>query len=346
MASTQPLKTDPGRDWNRSRLMSPEEARAAIEDGKVLWLAAEGDLLKDLPKGRWIGGSIPYFMGEAGGEVSRDKIFATELDVNVASKIQVKFYDVQTITTVVKDAPENGFSVVLLPAGTEIHSAYAENAPNYEDMFLKPVAGWVTGVHLDDLGKVKPLVVNGLSGEISTDKALVMHVALKPGKAAHIGIVNTLAQGDGDVIEFPRTGFNATDCLVNGEARNFCEYLGSTETGSRLPLVANYCGAMVNVSIQTVDDDQGSVSFYAPVFKGVRYKLAAPVADYVSAFHEAIPAFDDGVSFSCNCVLNYVYAELEGKRTGNVLGPMTFGEIAYQLLNQTLVYMVIEDVAA
>lgn len=35
---------------------------------------------------------------------------------------------------------------------------------------------------------------------------------------------------------------------------------------------------------------------------------------------------------------------LEGKKTGDVTGPVTFGEIAYQLLNQTLVYLNIIDI--
>jgi hypothetical protein len=43
--------------------------------------------------------------------------------------------------------------------------------------------------------------------------------------------------------------------------------------------------------------------------------------------------------FSCNCVLNYLHGQLEGRHTGALLGPMTFGEIAYQLLNQTLVHV-------
>ena len=42
--------------------------------------------------------------------------------------------------------------------------------------------------------------------------------------------------------------------------------------------------------------------------------------------------------FSCNCILNYLYGELEGKKTPPYTGPVTFGEVAYQLLNQTLVY--------
>jgi len=40
-------------------------------------------------------------------------------------------------------------------------------------------------------------------------------------------------------------------------------------------------------------------------------------------------------------VLNYVYGELENKRTGNLTGPMTFGEIAFQVLNQTLVHVTV-----
>jgi hypothetical protein len=34
---------------------------------------------------------------------------------------------------------------------------------------------------------------------------------------------------------------------------------------------------------------------------------------------------------------------LEGKKTGGVTGPITFGEIAYQLLNQTLAYISVKD---
>jgi hypothetical protein len=40
--------------------------------------------------------------------------------------------------------------------------------------------------------------------------------------------------------------------------------------------------------------------------------------------------------------LNYAYADLEGKKTGSFVGPITFGEVAYMLLNQTLVYLSID----
>ncbi len=50
------------------------------------------------------------------------------------------------------------------------------------------------------------------------------------------------------------------------------------------------------------------------------------------------------VPFACNCVLNFLYGKLEGAQAG-LPGPFTFGEIAYQLLNQTMVYCDVIDVA-
>jgi hypothetical protein len=77
----------------------------------------------------------------------------------------------------------------------------------------------------------------------------------------------------------------------------------------------------------------------------VEYKLAKPVPNYVESFEKLIDAeLGDKMVFACNCILNYLYSELEGKRTGNMTGPVTFGEVAYQLLNQTMAYMTIESI--
>jgi hypothetical protein len=46
---------------------------------------------------------------------------------------------------------------------------------------------------------------------------------------------------------------------------------------------------------------------------------------------------------SCNCILNFLCGELEGKDLGAFYGPITLGEIAYQLLTQTLVYLQIVE---
>lgn len=325
-----------------TRMVSVDEAKAAIEAGRVLWIGGDENLLKQLPKGRWIGGSIPYFMGDKGGVTTRDKLYVTELDPTVAKRIQVKLYNTATIQNIAKDSPDDGFTILLIPAFTQLHLDYAHNAPEYEDMFIKPIAGWITGIHLDDLGSVSPMVINGGTGEVATDKGVAMHVTLAPGKVANIGIVNIQKQGDGDTLEFPDAGFAVTNVLVNGVEQNFAEYLVNNSIDTQLPLVADYSGAMINVSIQEVNEGEGKVSFYAPVFPGVEYKLAAPVSDYVSQFKAALPDIHN-VTFSCNCVLNYLYSELEGKQTADFRGPMTFGEIAYQLLNQTLVYLTVDN---
>jgi hypothetical protein len=282
-------------------------------------------------------------MSHDGGQTTKDQIFVHELNPAFAERISIKFYNTSTMHNITKEAPENGFSILLLPALTDIHLQYAQNAPDYEDMFIKPVIGWVAGVHLDDLNTAKPRVFNGGTGENSTDTAVVMHVTLKPGKSANIGIINTQEQGDGDIFTFQQTGFSTNKVLVNGVEQDFADYIVKNEIDIKQPLVADYYGAMINVSFQAVDKDNNVVSFYAPVFSGVEYKLAKPVHDYVHDFIDALPKLDQAVTFSCNCVLNYLYSELEGKKTPPMFGPMTFGEIAYQLLNQTMVYLVIED---
>jgi hypothetical protein len=76
----------------------------------------------------------------------------------------------------------------------------------------------------------------------------------------------------------------------------------------------------------------------------MEYKHAKPVTNYVEEFTSQMPkGSTDNILFSCNCILNYLYSELEGKKTSDVTGPMTFGEVAYQLLNQTLVYLSVYD---
>ena len=104
-----------------------------------------------------------------------------------------------------------------------------------------------------------------------------------------------------------------------------------------------YSGAMINVSLKAVDAAKDKVQFYGPVFPHVAYRLARPfTGSYEAAFGHAIEDLPEKAGFSCNCVLNYLYSELEGKRTGHVIGPMTFGEVAYVLLNQTVVHLTLE----
>jgi hypothetical protein len=199
-------------------------------------------------------------------------------------------------------------------------------------------------VLLDDLGKITPKVFDGTQGKAFENAAVVLNAELPENKIVEIGIVNIFEQGDGDTITFAQNGFSAQEAMISGGKVNFADYLAEKKVDTKLPLVADLYGAMINTSFKGVDEANKQVDFYAPVFEGVEYKIAKPVGDYVEDFRTRIPqGAGDHLVFSCNCILNYLYAELEGKKTAEFTGPVTFGEIAYQLLNQTLAYLTIED---
>lgn len=323
------------------RLTDLQGALAAIRSGAYLSIAADEALLRRLPPGNWIAGSIPYFMAQDGGETSREKLFLTELPTH-AGQPQLRWYDLANLHKVALDAPAHGLTVLIVPAFSDVHSLFAREAPAFEDLYMKPLVGWIAGIHLDDLGKAAPVVANGQSLVFSTDKALAVHIPLPESIYPRIDILNLFRPGPGDVIRFPSTGFSAQECFVNGQLVNLAQYLSSRNVDTRLPLVADYSGAMINVSFKAVDAAAGQVDFYAPVFDDVEYRIAEPVPDYGKAFAQALPGDALAARWSCNCILNYLYGELEGQRTGPITGPMTFGEIAYQLLNQTMVYVNLE----
>lgn len=325
-------------------LHSTTEVNRKIATGKPLLLAGSEEALRQLTKGNWIGGTIPYFMDEAGGVCSESMIFVTELPAFCSGE-EIREYTPETLRNVCKDAPENGVSFIIIPAGSAVHTAYAQDAPRYEGLFVKPVVGWIAGVHLSRLGEQTPKVFNGITGEASSEAAIVMHVTLPANKLATLDIVNVFKPGSGDTITFPRAGFAVTDCEINGKHRNFAEYMTSTQQNSQIPLTADYNTSIVNVSVQSVDEKAGVVKLYAPVFPGMEYKFGAPVVDYLSEFSAAAGKTKESAAFSCNCILNYLYAGLEGKRTGTITGPITFGEIAHQLLNQTIVRLLVQDLA-
>jgi hypothetical protein len=197
----------------------------------------------------------------------------------------------------------------------------------------------VSGVHLDDLGKATPKVCNGATGEVATDRIVFMHAHLASGVSAQIGIINLFRQSEGDRFSFPATGFAVETCRVNSEQMNLYDHLKSREVDTRLPLVADLSGEMINVSFQSLDATNRTVHFYAPVLADVEYRQAAPVPDYRAELLERLARRPVTPIFSCNCILNYLYADLEHAASLSIGGPATFGEIAYLLLNQTLVYV-------
>lgn len=322
----------------QGKLISVEEAAEIVQSGRPLAIAGDLTALQRLPRGAWIGGTIPYFVGEAGGRQSRDLVFVQELQP--AHGATVTAYGTADIAKIATDARDDELTVLILPGMSDIHLAYAKDARGYPDMFLKPIVGWIAGCHLDDLGKVRPAVIDGATGSVYTDRGVALRVRLPEGSLANVRIANLFRQGDGDTFAFPDDGFSADECLVNGQRASFYDYVKGKQIDLQLPLVADYNGAQINTSFQGFDDANRRVLLYAPVFRDVEYRLAAPVGAYHQAF-AAVAAEVQATepTFACNCILNYLYGSFEGQPAVGFRGPMTFGEIAWQLLNQTMVYV-------
>lgn len=327
----------------KQHLYTVNEASELIRAGTPLILAGSEAALDQLPAGNWIGGTIPYFMVDEGGLQDDTRVFVTHLPHGTHSFV-AKLYDRNSLPQLVSDGPNNGFIFVIIPAFSSVHHDFAENAPDYKDMYIKPVVGWVSGCSLDTVGKVSPKVYHGPDLKKVDDQVAAFHVSLSDAFHARVDIVNLFTQDEGPTITFSQTAFDATTCLVDGVPQNLAQYIAEHQIDTRLPLVANLCGAMINTSIAKVDLAQESVAFYAPVFLGAEYRFAKPIGDYATEFLKQVPT-DTHHAFACNCILNYLYGELEGKKLGEFAGPITFGEVAYQLLNQTMVYLEIDEAA-
>lgn len=326
-----------------NELISVSAAADLIRRGLPLSLAGPESALDQLPPGNWIGGTTPYFMVAAGGTVvTQGQVFAT--DLSSLGEVHIASYDADGLAGIAAHAPDNGFSLTIIPAGGQAHQRFAAEAANFPDAFIKPTVGWIAGVHLSDLGRATPKVYDGRTATKYEDRAVVAYVSLPADKMASVEIVNLFEPDDGDVLHFADTSFEVSQCEVNGERVGFAQYLSRRGlTHGKLPLVGDFSGAHINVSLQSVDEASGLVKLYAPVFSGVDYRFAKPVADYAQAFRARLAQIDaQGVVLGCNCILNFAFGELEGKAIGGVQGPVTFGEIAYQLLNQTMVMIRID----
>lgn len=329
----------------QQELISVQEAGQLIAEGRTLLVAGDGPLLEQLPEGKWIGGTIPYFIcSDEGGLSTRERVFVSDIS-DIAESVEIKKYDADGLGSVYTDAGVGGFSFIIIPCSSKAHTSFALNAPNYENFASQPLVGWISGVMLEELGRVKPKVFDGSTGASYEEEALVMHIELIAGKSIGVGTINLFEQGDGDVLTFKEDTFATKTVMVNGRERNFAEYIFEMNIDTQLPLVADFYSAAINTSFQYVTIEDG-VSFYAPVFSGFKYKHAKVVDDYAEAFNNQLMENNvagENVFFSCNCILNYYHSELEGRNTDPFVGPITYGEIAYQLLNQTLLYIEIHD---
>ncbi len=326
----------------KSVLQTPEEVSELIKKGKVLVLAGEESLLERLPKGNWLGGTIPYFMDEKGGKFCTESILVQDF-TNKITKHKISLIDERNFSAVTGESYNNGITFSIVPAFSRIHTYFAKQVVYLEKLYLNPLIGWVAGMQLEKAATITPKVFNGSTLEKSDQKMALMHMQLPEDMIARLEIINIFEPGEEDLIEFDTASFELENCHINGKSKNFAEYLLEKNHDIRFPLMANYNGAMINVSFREIDKEQKKVRLYAPVFKENKYRLAKPFTNYVELFNQNLRYIEkENVAFSCNCILNYLYAELEGKKLHNFTGPFTFGEIGYQLLNQTLTYLVID----
>ena len=315
-------------------LKTLEETIELINEGKIMHIAADETMLSKLPKGRWIGGTTPYIISEEGGLVTKDRLFVTEIDY--AEEISVASYGKYNVFQIVEECYDNGLTMIIMPYSSQVAIKYAKEAPEVEELLMHPTIGWISGFDLETGGLAK--VYDGTVGEAYTDRAVVMYIRLPEGKSAMINMINIFGDDKTDpVIRFFDNDLSVTKCTVNGQEVNFAEYIDKKHIDTRMSLVADYNGSYINTSVKGVKD--GIVEFYAPVFKNVDYRFATYVDDYAGRFVESInSAGAHAPVLSCNCILNFMHGDLAGRKIPPYTGPVTFGEIAYQLMNQTLVY--------
>lgn len=318
-----------------------EQTKKMIEEGRILHIAAEEALLQQLPKGRWIGGTTPYFITGHGGALCKDKLLVDEIDYAIEYKTKV--YDSGNIFDISRDAYENGLVFLIMPYASEVAVHYSKEAPESEDLLLTPVTGWISGFDLSTEGKAK--VFDGVNGVSYEDRAVALHISLPEDKYASLGIVNIFeTDANAPKIEFPESTLSVSKCMVDGHEVFFADYILENKIDTQLPLISDYNSVLINVSVKTVSQENKTVDLYAPVFSGKTYSFAKPVSDYAASFGKHLKVLENSKPiFSCNCILNYLYGKLENKSTPPFEGPVTFGEIAFLLLNQTLVYVEIKD---
>jgi len=323
------------------KLYKIDEVIQFIEQGKLLSLAGDERALSTLPKGNWIAGTIPYFMNVDKGMFNQNMIFVNELSSS-KDEFTIKTYDENNIDQLTEDSYSNGYTMLIIPPFTKIHETFALKAQDFQDLFDNPVIGWIAGMDLNSSDVA--MTYNGDENQTHKDKAVAIHVKLPKNKLARLEIVNIFSPDNkSDEIQFLSDGFACSDCLINGEKKSLATYIQENSIDIKSPIISNYSGALINVSFKEVNSDKNEVSFYAPVFKDRIYKFSKSIDNYIAKFELTVPVINEPIEFSCNCILNYLYGDLENKNLKGFAGPVTFGEIGYQLLNQTLTYLVIED---
>src|SRR5437660_10339659 len=98
-------------------MMSVADFRVELAKAPEKLFAVAGDerLLAQLPRGNWVGGTIPYLMtDEEGGLTTRDSLMVQELLTDERAAPRIAVYDRKTVARVTEDAPTNGYTFLMM----------------------------------------------------------------------------------------------------------------------------------------------------------------------------------------------------------------------------------------
>lgn len=329
-----------------SKLYSKAEVADFINAGRVMLLSGSAKALEGLPKGKWIAGSTPYFV-DGIGVCDEDKIFVNDFTL-VAKSAKTATYNAQNIENIAINGYNNGITLVSIPIDSEVYYTFANNSMRYPDIFKNPVVGFVAATKLDEYGKAKPYVADGADGLLNSEKAVVLYVELPDYLSARTEIENfdTIDEETSEVI-FPKDGFVQSDCIIDGKPGNIAEYFEYTvkpKLGGYTQMITSQNGALINRDPKIVDTKTGEVTFFSPIYAGDKYHLVKNGKNYLKMFNDSLSARRSDVVACFSCVSYFFGGNFTGK---NVVknGNYAFGEIAYQLLNKTIVTLEIDRVA-
>lgn len=319
-----------------NELLTPAEANALIDRDLVMHIAGDEKALRKLHCGNWVGGTTPYMLTSQGGIVEREKVFVSELPVKPGA-VAIRFIDIGHIPAITTEAPRNGFTIVIVPGMSEIHTIYSLTAANIPGIRDIPIIGWVSGVHIDDRPRVTAKVFNGQTGEVADDRIVVLQAPMPTTSEAQVSILNLVKPGTGDEFVFDAPSFSVRECLINGERDDFYAYAVRNNISLHWPLVTELNGDRLSVALKAVDAESRSVQLFAPVMQGRPYRLAEAIDDYRGKLIRATLDRKLTPVLSYNCFHNYAYGGLKAPQEYPLPGPVVFGELAHVLMNQTLV---------
>ncbi len=329
----------------KKALHTLEEVTQLIRNHRKLILGGDERLLDQLPKeGTWIAGTTPYFIDENGGIFSQELIYVNDV-TDVGVDFRTVQYTASSIQDITEDEFENGFTFLILPFLQPVHFQFGQYSSEYKDIYKNPLFGWVSGFKFEDFGTVTAKTY--ISGQKSETDGAAIHVALPANQVARLEIINMYELGDGDDVYFPKPDLSkgfGTRCIVKGKEMDLYEYITTNNIQVTLPFVTDFNGAKLAVSF-ILNHEAKVAHLVAPVYEDTLYKIAKKVDfDYQISFVNALQKDSDrDILLSLNCLFNFFNFGLEGKKVSNGTGLITYGEIGYHLVNDTFVYVVIDE---